>query len=64
MSRAIFPILLQIGLVLPVFGHPYYIAPTGSDGNPGTLEKPFAVSRMHKIRFNVLSNENAAAQPW
>ena len=38
----ILPILLQIGLALPVLGQPYYIAPTGSDGNPGTLEKPFA----------------------
>ena len=38
----IFPILLQIGLALPVLGQPYYVAPTGSDGNPGTLEKPFA----------------------
>ena len=38
----ILPILLQIGLALPVLGQPYYVAPTGSDGNPGTLEKPFA----------------------
>src|SRR6266498_4013025 len=38
----ILPILLQIGLALPVLGQPYYIAPTGGDGNPGTLEKPFA----------------------
>src|SRR3989442_3732780 len=38
----ILSILLQIGLVLPVLGQPYYVAPTGSDGNPGTLEKPFA----------------------
>jgi hypothetical protein len=35
-------ILLQLGLALPVLGQPYYVAPTGSDGNPGTLEKPFA----------------------
>src|SRR2546425_7533700 len=33
---------VQIGLALPVLGQPYYVAPTGSDGNPGTLEKPFA----------------------
>src|SRR5580765_4100081 len=38
----ILPILLHIGLALPVLGQPYYVAPTGSDGNPGTLEKPFA----------------------
>ena len=38
----ILSILLQIGLVLPVLGQPYYVAPTGSDGNAGTLEKPFA----------------------
>ena len=35
-------LLLQIGLTLPVLGQPYYVAPSGSDGNPGTLEKPFA----------------------
>src|ERR1700746_3002280 len=35
-------LLLQIGLALPVLGQPYYVAPTGSDGNSGTLEKPFA----------------------
>src|SRR5258708_17371140 len=38
----ILPILLQLGLAFPVFGQPYYVAPTGSDGNPGTLKKPFA----------------------
>src|SRR6266487_4608795 len=38
----ILPILLQIGLALPVLGQPYYVAPTGSDGNSGTLETPFA----------------------
>src|SRR3989454_7014365 len=38
----IFPLLLQIGLALPIIGQPYYVAPTGGDGNPGTLEKPFA----------------------
>src|SRR6266542_1923158 len=38
----ILSILLPIGLALPVFGQPYYVAPTGSDGNPGTLGKPFA----------------------
>ena len=30
----ILPILLQIGLALPVLGQPYYVAPAGSDGNP------------------------------
>jgi hypothetical protein len=35
-------ILLQLGLALPVLGQPYFVAPTGGDGNPGTLEKPFA----------------------
>src|SRR2546429_9477825 len=35
-------ILMQIGLALPVLGQPYFVAPTGGDGNPGTLEKPFA----------------------
>jgi hypothetical protein len=42
MSQAYSLILLQIGLALPVLGQPYYVAPTGSDGNPGTLGKPFA----------------------
>ena len=42
MSRAIFFVLLQICLALPVLAQPYYVAPTGSDANPGTLEKPFA----------------------
>jgi hypothetical protein len=42
MSQAYSLILLQIGLALPILGQPYYVAPTGSDGNPGTLEKPFA----------------------
>src|ERR1700730_5944924 len=35
-------ILLQLGLALPVLGKPYYVAPAGGDGNPGSLEKPFA----------------------
>jgi len=42
MSRAILSILLQIGLALPLVGQPYYVSPTGSDGNPGTLDNPFA----------------------
>ncbi|MHB8524251.1 MAG: PDZ domain-containing protein [Limisphaerales bacterium] len=42
LSRRLLISLLQIGLVLPVLGQPYYVAPSGSDGNPGTLEKPFA----------------------
>ncbi|HEY3863274.1 MAG TPA: right-handed parallel beta-helix repeat-containing protein [Verrucomicrobiae bacterium] len=29
-------------LAWPAFAQPYYIAPGGSDANPGTLEKPFA----------------------
>jgi len=33
MRQAIFPILLQIGLALPVLGQPYYVAPTGGDVN-------------------------------
>src|SRR5882724_3845553 len=35
-------LVLQFGLALPVLGQPYYVAPTGSNGNPGTLENPFA----------------------
>src|SRR5258705_10124809 len=35
-------ILLQLGLALPVLAQSYFVAPTGGDGNPGTLEKPFA----------------------
>jgi hypothetical protein len=42
MSQAIFPILLQIGWAVPALGQPYYVAPNGSDSNPGTLGKPFA----------------------
>ena len=42
MRQAYSLILLQIGLALPILGQPYYVAPAGSDGNPGTLEKPFA----------------------
>ena len=34
--------LLLLVLALPAFGQPYYVAPTGNDANPGTLEKPFA----------------------
>ncbi len=46
------PILLQIGLALPVLGQPYYVAPTGSDGNPGTLERPYATIQraQHAVR--------------
>src|SRR5260221_490258 len=54
-AMKILPILLQIGLALPVLGQPYYVAPTGSDGNPGTLEKPFAtIQRAQQAvrRFN------------
>ena len=35
-------ITLLFALVLPAFAQPYYIAPDGSDKNPGTLAKPFA----------------------
>lgn len=31
-----------LALALPAFGQPYYVAPTGNDENPGTLEKTFA----------------------
>jgi hypothetical protein len=41
MSRAM-KILLQFALALPVLGQDYYVAPSGGDGNPGSLEKPFA----------------------
>src|SRR5437667_8138259 len=41
-AMEILPILLQIGVALPVLAQPYYVAPNGSDGNPGSLEKPFA----------------------
>src|SRR6266446_5729726 len=41
-ARRILPILLHFGFALPVLAHSYYVAPTGSDGNPGSLEKPFA----------------------
>ncbi len=41
----ILSILLQIGIALPVVAQPYYIAPSGNDGNPGTLEKPFATKK-------------------
>jgi hypothetical protein len=34
--------LLLLGLVLPACGQPYFVAPTGNDANPGTLERPFA----------------------
>jgi hypothetical protein len=33
---------LIAGLPATAFGQPYYVAPTGNDTNPGTLEKPFA----------------------
>jgi hypothetical protein len=37
--------LLLLGLALSVFGQPYYVAPSGDDDNPGTLEKPFGSLR-------------------
>ena len=33
--------LLLFALTLPAFGQPYYVAPSGNDRNPGTLDKPF-----------------------
>lgn len=36
---------LLLVAVLPAFGQPYYVAPTGNDANPGTLEQPFASLR-------------------
>jgi len=33
-------LLLQFALALPVLGQDYYVAPSGGDGNPGSLEKP------------------------
>jgi hypothetical protein len=39
------PLLILLGLlagVLPLAAQPYYVAPAGSDANPGTLEQPFA----------------------
>ena len=35
-------LLLQVVLACRVLGQPYYVAPGGSDANPGTFEKPFA----------------------
>src|SRR5436309_1958329 len=35
-------LLLQIAFASRLLAQPYYVAPAGSDGNPGTLEKPFA----------------------
>lgn len=34
--------LLLLVLALPAFGQSYYVAPTGNDADPGSLEKPFA----------------------
>ncbi len=57
-AMKILPILLQLGLALPVLAQPYYIAPTGSDGNPGTLEKPFAtIGRVAARRHLLLAGE-------
>jgi hypothetical protein len=41
-AMKLLPILVQIGLAFSVLGQPYYVAPTGSDRNPGTLDNPFA----------------------
>lgn len=35
-------IFLLAGALTPAFAGTYYIAPTGKDSNPGTLEEPFA----------------------
>ena len=40
-NRIAIPVLL-LALALPAFGQPYYVAPAGSDTNPGTVERPFA----------------------
>jgi hypothetical protein len=54
-ARQILLILLQLGLALPVLGQPYYIAPAGSDGNPGMLEKVFATIQRAQIINQVKS---------
>jgi hypothetical protein len=36
------PWLILLALAGSAFGQPFYLAPDGSDTNPGTLEKPFA----------------------
>lgn len=38
-------ILVLVSISFGVFGQPYFVAPTGNDANPGTLEKPFATLR-------------------
>jgi hypothetical protein len=35
-------LLMPVFVAFPVLGQPYYVAPTGSDADAGTLEKPFA----------------------
>jgi hypothetical protein len=41
--KAVITVLLaSLNLALPAFGQPYYVAPGGTDSNPGTLERPFA----------------------
>jgi hypothetical protein len=35
-------LIFFVALALPAFAQPYYVAPTGNNDNPGTLEKPFA----------------------
>ena len=37
--------LLLFSVAFPTFGQPYYVAPDGSDANPGTLERPFGSLR-------------------
>jgi hypothetical protein len=51
----ILTILLQLVFALPVLGQSYYLAPAGSDGNPGTLEKPFATIQRVQIINHVKS---------
>jgi hypothetical protein len=41
MKNILLFVLLPV-LGVPAFTQPYYVAPTGNDANPGTLEKPFA----------------------
>ncbi|MCL4181653.1 MAG: PDZ domain-containing protein [Verrucomicrobia bacterium] len=42
LGRRIFTSLPLLTLALPILGQPYYVDPAGNDGNPGTLERPFA----------------------
>lgn len=42
-SALVLSVLAATGIAaLPLFGQPFFVSPTGDDGNPGTIEKPFA----------------------